>query len=276
MGDVKITTDIFFRYLFGSESNKDLLLDFINAVLVDADFRPVKDVFIKNPFNLSNLATLKESILDVKAIDENGSTFDIEVQVAEEIDFGKRTLYYWAKNYSEQLEKGDEYYELKPVICINILNYNLFDEIDKIHACFLIKEKDRDDFILNDHFQIHFIEMSKFERDSKDINEILKQWLLFMKYGDKEDLMRYAITDEKIYKAKEEYKKFTMNDELKESYEAHMKWVRDYNSGLSNSFSKGKIEGKIETARKMKEDGLSVEVISKYTGLSRDEIENSK
>ncbi len=274
MSDIRITTDIFIRYLFGSENNKDLLLDFINAVLIDSGFKPVKEVFIKNPFNLSNLATLKESVLDVKAIDESGRMYDIEVQVAEQLDFVKRTLYYWAKNYSDQLDKGEDYYELKPVICINILNFLLFDDIEKVHSCFLVKEKDIEDYVLNDHFQLHFIEMAKFDSEYKNMNEVLKQWLLFMKFGEKEEeFMRYGITDEKIYKAKEEYKKFTMNDELKESYEAHMKWLRDYNTGLVTSYKKGRIEEKIELAKKMREDGVSLDFISKYTGLSIEELE---
>ena len=278
MSNVKITTDIFIRYLLGSESNKDLLLDFLNAVLSDSDFPTLNEVFIKNPFNLSNLSLLKESILDVKAVDEQGKVYDIEVQVAEEIDFPKRTLYYWAKNYSDQLVKGEYYDELKPVICINILNYTLFDNIDKIHTCFLACEKDTPDLVLNEHFQIHFIEMSKFNNNSQNIKDTLRQWLIFMKYGDnEEEIMNYAITDDKIYKAKDEYKKFIMNDELRESYEAHMKWIRDYNSGIYVSFNKGKNEGERaginKTAKNMKDLGLSIEIISQSTGLSLKEIE---
>ncbi len=55
----------------------------------------------------------------------------------------------------------------------------------------------------NDHFQLHFIEMAKFDSEYKNMNEILKQWLLFMKFGEKEEeFMRYGITMKSFIKQK--------------------------------------------------------------------------
>ncbi|MFA5518683.1 MAG: PD-(D/E)XK nuclease family transposase [Spirochaetota bacterium] len=69
---IKATSDIFIHYLFGSESNKDLLLSFINAVLEDADMPLISTVEIKNPFNLKKYHYDKLSIIDIKATDEKG------------------------------------------------------------------------------------------------------------------------------------------------------------------------------------------------------------
>ena len=68
---VNPTSDFFVRYLLGQEENKSVLLDFINAVLTDSGFKPAVDLTIENPFNLKSYMSDKESILDVKAIDEN-------------------------------------------------------------------------------------------------------------------------------------------------------------------------------------------------------------
>ncbi len=64
---VKPTSDIFIKYLFGKEEHKPLLLDFINAVQKSRDFPLIKDLEIKNPFNIKTIAAEKESSLDIKA-----------------------------------------------------------------------------------------------------------------------------------------------------------------------------------------------------------------
>lgn len=76
---VKTFSDIFVRYLLGDEKNTDILKSFINAVNIDSGFAPVTDVIIKNPYNLRDIENSKESILDVKAVDEEGKIYDIEI-----------------------------------------------------------------------------------------------------------------------------------------------------------------------------------------------------
>jgi predicted transposase/invertase (TIGR01784 family) len=62
----------------------------------------------------------KESVLDVKAQDESGRIFDVEIQVISSPYYTKRSLYYWAKVYESQLKESELYSTLNPVICINI------------------------------------------------------------------------------------------------------------------------------------------------------------
>ena len=85
-------SDIFIRYLLGSEKNKDILIDFINAVFEEKGFPLVKSLEIRNPFNKSEALMLKESILDIKARDKTGRVINIEVQIAEEESFAARSV----------------------------------------------------------------------------------------------------------------------------------------------------------------------------------------
>ncbi len=78
---VKAYSDIFVKYLLGSSGNEDILLSFINDVLVNSGFNKIKDVIIQNPFNFQEFEGDKLTVLDVKAIDEIGKTYNIEVQV---------------------------------------------------------------------------------------------------------------------------------------------------------------------------------------------------
>lgn len=103
--EVKKLNDFFMRYFFVSEDNKDLLLSFINAIMIDSNFATFKSVEILNPFNLSEKAGNKESIVDLKAVMENGTIVIIEIQTYSTKNFFERTLYYWSKNYSSVKKK---------------------------------------------------------------------------------------------------------------------------------------------------------------------------
>ena len=140
--EVKKLNDYFIRYFFGLKGDQDLLLSFINAIMIDSNFATFVSVDILNPFNLSEKAGNKESIVDLKAVTEDGIIVIIEIQTYSTKNFFERTLYYWSKNYSNVLKKGEEYPELKPVISINLIDDILFDKTDnRMHTCYLLKEK---------------------------------------------------------------------------------------------------------------------------------------
>ncbi|MFP4365332.1 MAG: Rpn family recombination-promoting nuclease/putative transposase, partial [Spirochaetia bacterium] len=151
---IKPTSDLFIRYLLGSESNEDVLLDFINSFLEDEGFPPAVSLEIKNPFNLKKLPDAKESVLDVKAQDSRGRIFDVEIQVIGNQHYIKRSVYYWAKLYESQLGDGEFYNLLKPVICINVLDFSVFPELKQAHSCFMLTETEEKEYILTDDMQI--------------------------------------------------------------------------------------------------------------------------
>ena len=268
------TSDIFVLYLFGSPENNDILLDFINSVLSDAGFNKIVEVEPLNPFNIRKFVNDKMSILDIKAKDEYGKIYDVEVQTIGDELYINRTLYYWAKNYSEQITKGDSYDTLKPVICINLLKFKLFDNIDKLHTCFMLYEKDYKDIPLTDNLIIHFLELEKFKKDIK-IKKDLYNWFEYFKIEgkEKEESMETLLENNKIMKkAHEKYIEFTQNDELRHIYEQREKFQRDQISLLNSAKKEGIKEGTADVAKKMLEDGFTIEQVMKYTGLSREEI----
>ena len=127
--------DCFIRYLFSDEGNENIVLDFINGVMIDLNFQTFNNVVILNPFNLTKYLDGKESIVDVKCITEDNQTVIIEIQLQGNQYFIRRSLYYWANSYSSLLNKSENYTKLSPVISINVLDFTLFnyDEIEKIN-----------------------------------------------------------------------------------------------------------------------------------------------
>ena len=113
--------DFVFKNIFGSEKNPKILISFLNATLKPKDL--ITSVEIKNTDINKNYLEDKFSRLDVKATTSNDEIINIEIQLKNEYNMIKRSLYYWSKLYSEQLNEGEDYSLLKRTICINILNF---------------------------------------------------------------------------------------------------------------------------------------------------------
>lgn len=245
---VKPTSDIFIKYLFGKVEHKSLLIDFINSVQENMNFPLIKDVEIKNTFNIKNLVFDKESILDIKAVAENGEIYNIEVQTSGDNIFKHRSLYYWSKLYSSQLTSGEVYKKLCPVICINIVDFKLFCETGRYHLCFMLREFDNPELFLTDHMVIHYLELPEL----KDYNhgKQLEKWMYYLKNEGKtegDETMKILLKENpQINQAHEKYISFTKDEELIDAYEAHMKWKRDYNSGIESARQEGRKEGRQE------------------------------
>ena len=276
---VKKLNDYFIRYFFGLKGDEDLLLSFINAVMIDSNFATFVSVEIINPFNISEKANNKESIVDLKAITEDGTIVIIEIQTYSTKNFFERTLYYWSKNYSSVLKKGEDYPELKPVISINLIDDILFDKTDKrMHTCYLLKEKNSNK-ILTDHIQLHYVEIPKFDKDA-DIKTELKNWILFLKSNKEEDMSQLLKEDTIFEKAMKKYNYFTDNKDLLNEYdkrEAYLFYQASLmrgsrKDGFEEGIKKGIKENSYTIAKSMKKDGADINLISKYTGLSIDEI----
>ena len=271
---VKAYHDIFIKYLLWSEGHEDLLLDFINDVLIDSGFEKIVTVQIKNPFNYQDFPTAKQTVLDVKGEDENGRKFQIEIQSTGQESHKHRVLYYWAKVYSDQLNKGDQYEKLKPVISINVLNFDLLKSYPEFHSLFLLTKSNDPELVLTDHLYIHFLELPKYIEQKKFSS--LEKWMYYLKFEGEKDMKIVIQDDPIIAKAHKKYVEFTQDDRMRELYEGQIEYERRYLSDLEEAKIEGKLEGKLEDAKKMLAEGLDKKLIQKITGFSIEEINRLK
>ncbi len=272
-------SDLFVRYLLGVEENKPVLIDFINSIITDSGFASVVDLTILNPFNLKESMDTKESILDIKATDSLGRVFDVEIQVIGNSTYVKRSLYYWAKNYYSQLKTSEHYTKLMPVVCINILDFMLFDKLAGAHSCFMAAEKDNPEYVLTEDFQIHFFELTKVQIDNTEIfKNRLEKWAYFFKreglLTEEEEVEVLIKNDMVMERAHESYQKFTSSDEMLELYEAREKRIKDEATNIAVAREQGIEQGIEQTARRMLESGADEEFVLKVTGLGRSIIES--
>ncbi len=277
--EIKKLNDFFIRYFFGLKGDEDLLLSFINSIMIDSNFATFVSVEIINPFNLSEKANNKESIVDLKAVTEDGTIVIIEIQTYSTKNFFERALYYWSKNYSSVLKKGDEYYELRPVISINLIDDILFDKNDKrMHTCYLLKEKNSNQ-ILTDHIQLHYVEIPKFDKNA-DMAESppvakkeLKNWILFLKSNKEEDMSQLLKEDTIFEKALKKYNYFTDNEDLLNEYDKREAYLVYQHSLMRDFKEEGEKNKAISIAKTLKQMNMDNASISKATGLSLEEVE---
>ena len=267
--------DCFIRYLFSDEGNENIVLDFINGVMIDLNFQTFNNIVILNPFNLAKYLDGKESIVDVKCITEDNQTVIIEIQLQENQYFIRRSLYYWANSYSSLLNKSENYTKLSPVISINVLDFTLFNDIDDFHSCYLLKEI-KHNKILTDHCMLHYIELPKFNLNND--KEKLSSWIKFFKGENMSNLIKENNIFEEVEKR---CQNFIDSDPLINAYrkkEWNEYFYKDMmnverEEGIKEGIEKGIEKQNYTIAKSMKKDGADINLISKYTGLSIEEIE---
>lgn len=107
MRKVKPLNDFIFKKVFGEKGNEDILISFINAVLKRTNKEPIVEIEIVDNKQLTKELILdKTGIIDVRAKTSKGENIDIEVQLTDQGNMDKRTLFYWGKMYLENIKQG--------------------------------------------------------------------------------------------------------------------------------------------------------------------------
>ena len=267
--------DFVFKKIFGTEKNKPILINFLNAVI--KPITPIKDVEIKNNDIDKDFIEDKFSRLDVKATTSNNEHINIEIQVKNEYNMIQRTLYYWSKMYSEQIQNRDNYSKLERTVCINILNFKYLKN-DKYHNAYRLKEITSNEE-LTDLQEIHFIELPKFNEignkeyvENVEKMDALEKWLEFLVEPESNTVRQLELSNEEIKLAKSELYRLSMDSKEREQYNMREKAIYDRISALENAEAKGKIERELELVKASLNQGLEISLISKITGLSEEEI----
>ncbi|HBI7338207.1 Rpn family recombination-promoting nuclease/putative transposase [Clostridium perfringens] len=267
--------DFVFKKIFGTEKNKPILINFLNAVIKPTT--PIKDVEIKNNDIDKDFIEDKFSRLDVKATTSNKEHINIEIQVKNEYNMIQRTLYYWSKMYSEQIQNRDNYSKLERTVCINILNFKYLKN-DKYHNAYRLKEITSNEE-LTDLQEIHFIELPKFNEignkeyvENVEKMDALEKWLEFLVEPESNTVRQLELSNEEIKLAKSELYRLSMDSKEREQYNMREKAIYDRISALENAEAKGKIERELELVKASLSQGLEISLISKITGLSEEEI----
>jgi predicted transposase/invertase (TIGR01784 family) len=271
---INLFTDFGFKKIFGEEASKPLLIDFLNALLPQAN--KIVDLSFKNTEQLGQTDADRKAIFDIYCENELGEKFIVELQKAKQNYFKERTIYYSTFPIREQAEKGEWNYNLKAVYCVGILDFTFDDyesEPEKNEVVHTIKLKNQNGKTFYEKLTYIYLEMPNFKMAETELNSRLDQWLFFIKNLEDFQSIPSIFSDEIFTKAfeKAELAKFGQGD--LDSYENSLKIYRDLKGVIDTAFDEGKQEGRIEIAKSLKENGVPIEIISKTTGLSKDQID---
>ncbi|WP_353272534.1 Rpn family recombination-promoting nuclease/putative transposase [Wolbachia endosymbiont (group A) of Urophora cardui] len=275
--DLKL--DLTFKKIFGTEKNKNILIHFLNDILGFTEINTIQEVKFLSTIMDPEIASDKQSIVDVLCRDSTGARYVIEMQLARDKGFEKRAQLYAAKAYSRQADKGGKYIDLKKVFFIAIADCILFPDKSEYKSKHTIRDEYTNEHDLKDFYFI-FIELPKFSKTKEDqLSNIVEKWVYFFKYADEtseEYLEKIIGSDLIIKKAYEELNRFNWSEKEFIAYEQEIKRIRDEQAVLAQKLDdathKGRQEEKIEVAKNSLKAGVSIDVIAQITGLSHSEI----
>ena len=289
-----LRNDYLFKLLLGSEENKSCLQDFLECVL-DIPSARIEDLELLDKELTKDTISDKTGILDVKLRLKDGTTIDIEIQNSWSAEFIPRTLFYWAKIYLEGFKEGAAYTSLTKCITINLVSQG-FKLNNQVHSVYSILEQQRYQH-LTDLLEIHFLNLllaSQTAMPQKPIGnqEKLINWLRFINTDDREERAMIATTSPVLQILNEKIDVLSLTPKERKLYESRMKLKSDiatisevqFKAGVERGLTEGKAIGlaegeargsrqkALENAKLMKEENLSLDLITKITGLSQAEV----
>ena len=178
--------DCVFKAILGSEAHKALLVHFLNAVLASDPGLRIREVELLNPYNEREFETDKLSVVDVKARDEAGRWYQIEIQLALHAGLTARMLATWSAIYHSQLSKGEAFTALQPVIAIWLLNEPLFPLPGAYPLPFVPWNREHA-LLLSDHWRIDLLQLTQWQVEEPLMNE-LDRWMYLFTQGEDVDV----------------------------------------------------------------------------------------
>ena len=239
--------DVLFKFIFGKEERKQITIDFLNAVLNPSLGHMIQDLQFSNTEMSPEHDHDKLTRLDVACILDSGEQVDVEVQVANEKNMSRRTLYYWAQMYLMSLPAGKTYRNLKPCITINLVNFGFLPQEDP-HAVYGIYNSDNGHQLTKD-LAIHFLEIPKYaKQEKKPISEMSKmeRWLAyFANQLDRKGKEELAMSEAAIQNAMEAARIFLNNTAERRLYINREMARMDRESQLEDAHEEGIISANI-------------------------------
>jgi len=250
--------------------------------------------------------------VDIKAEDEDGEIFIVEVQTSRYTYYLERILFGVSKAVTEQVKEGEDYGKIKKVYSISIVYYDLGvgeDYIYKGTTEFVgvnkkdylqisrkeelteeeLEEEDRNDEdkrrkyklkkqSVGNVFPLYYIIRINAFRPS--VANALDEWMTFLK----DNSIRDDTTAPGLVEAKEVLKRSNMSKEELNTYIRHLESMQNEKSAIRYSYASGKVDGRAEgiaegekigimkTATEMLKEGMSVELVAKISKLSVEEV----
>ncbi len=296
--------DIAFKLVFGQESTKNVMIEFLNQVIPD---RTIVDVDFADKEIHPNLRDKKTSIYDLLCKTDDGSRIIVELQKRKQDSYAERMLYYSMHQVLQQVEAGTSSFDFCPIYVISILNFTIDQNngLDNVKTVYrLIEERHRT--LLTDRLTYIFIELPKFVKTAEELDGDVLEGMYFclknmprlqerpnaLKHGVFDTIFEIGellemdeVTRDKILEnmTTERDLKNQFDYARKEGYalghaegrEEGLKsgHAEGHAEGRAKGHAEGRAEGRAETIRKMLTAGVPAATIADALGITMEECE---
>ena len=273
--------DLTFKKIFGE--HPDLVMSLLNALLPLENGKEICDIHYLSPERVPRTEEGKDSIVDVYCETNDKRQFIVEMQMYWSTNFMQRVLFNSSKVYVGQLKQGADYENLQPVYSLNLIDDIFEPKMEEFYHYYrLVHDKDTKKVI--DGFHLVFVELKKFKPKTMAEKKMQVLWLRFLTEINAytEEVPQELLDNPEISKAISLVEESAYNREQLLGYDMFWDRVSRYRT-LANDLKRAKEQlqqvstelksNKFDSARRMKADGMTVELIAKYTGLTAEEIE---
>jgi len=272
-----VKRDIVFKALFAGDSDLELLASLLASIL-DINIH-ANNLVVTNTELPPVHETGKLSRVDIRVKTEDGKHINVEIQLRNEYNMDRRSIFYLSKLYTDQMMAKMTFDELCPAIAINILDF-IYLPFEEYHNRYRMKNT-RNNHELTDVFEVNFIELPKAPKAGEGLKDL---WMLFLS-TDNEEVLDMLTSESPVFKKAISKLVYVSSDE-KLRYELDMreKAELDYQSAMKTNYRKGKEEGKIEgkmegkmegkeeTVAHALKEGMKPEDIVRYIGVSLEKV----
>ncbi len=285
-------TDMGFKKIFGQEITKDLLIDFLNDLLIGE--REITDIQFLDKEQLGVTEEDRSLIYDVYCETVTGEKIIVEMQNKSQPFFKDRALYYLSNAIARQGEKGTTWkYEVKAVYGVFFMNFHLEQGVEAMRRDIILANKETHK-LFSDKMRFIFLELPSFKKEEEECYNDFERWIYVLK--NMETLNRLPFKAQKsVFKKLEQIVDIaSMSKADRIKYDESIKKYRDTLAVMSGQWLEGKAEGKAEglqegetrgllkgkaeeiqeVAKNMKAMKMSDKQIAAATGLSEEVIKS--
>jgi predicted transposase/invertase (TIGR01784 family) len=238
---ISLLTDFGFKRVFGTEPNKDLLIDFLNTLL--PAHHQIQDLSFKNNENLGNKQIDRKAIFDIYCQAKSGERFIVEIQKAKQNFFKDRSVYYATFPVQEQALKGEWNFKLSPVYTVGVLDFVFDDHKHDEAIVHVVELKNQHCEVFYEKLKFIYIELPKFTKSVNELETRRDKWLFLLKHlaelTDRPDLLQDSIFSQLFDVA--EIANFSPVEQ--DGYQNSLKYYRDMNNVVNTSRDEGIEEG---------------------------------
>lgn len=240
---LRILNDFAFKKVMGEKGDEAQLIAFLNAVLNrKPENRIVSVEIIENKELPPDFLGGKTSKLDVRAVLADGTRVNIEIQIKNEYNMDRRSLRYWAIEYTRGIVEGQDYIDLPAVIAVNILDFG-FITLDEFHTSFHIYEDSHKDYMLTDALEMHFLDMVKWRKlKEKDYTNPMHRWMVYFDWKSPPELIEEVMKmDVAIRTANDRLEMIRNDPDFSHAYDMYELTRIDYKLGMQGARQDGLI-----------------------------------